>query len=188
VQVSKCFSSSHFGWQLTQLRLGHFIGLYRHSFTCFMGILKCLFAPLNCDKCGIYLQRKDLHDHAESCGKVEIQCSSCTEIIFREDQILHMDVSHWTRRKGHDITCLSMDGLFCLNLHPLRWFGQSEIRCKQTYLCCKPWYLLIVKPQPLFWQVTSAIKQKSSRTLMTTWNYAERKKNVNIVEWQYQGI
>jgi hypothetical protein len=32
----------------------------------------CLFAPLNCDKCGIYLQRKDLHDHAESCGKVEI--------------------------------------------------------------------------------------------------------------------
>jgi hypothetical protein len=30
----------------------------------------CLFVPLNCDKCGIYLQRKDLHDHAESCGKV----------------------------------------------------------------------------------------------------------------------
>jgi hypothetical protein len=56
-----------------------------------MGILKCLFAPLNCDKCGIYLQRKDLHDHAESCGKVEIQCSSCKKIIFREDQILHMD-------------------------------------------------------------------------------------------------
>ena len=51
----------------------------------------CLFVPLNCDKCGIYLQRKDLHDHAESCGKVEIQCSSCKKIIFREDQILHMD-------------------------------------------------------------------------------------------------
>ena len=70
-------------------------------------------------------------------------------------------ISHWTRRKGHDITCLSMDGLFCLNLHPLRWFGQPKIRCKQTYLCSKPWYLFIVKPQPMFWQIISAIKQSS---------------------------
>jgi hypothetical protein len=54
----------------------------------------------------------DLHDHAESCGKVEIQCSSCTEIIFREDQILHMDDCLMA-----DVTCQNIGcglTMFCL--------------------------------------------------------------------------